>query len=162
MKKYDEMQTELIVDTIFELYPDGMYFDEFVEFAEEVSCEFVYCIYDSFYHFIPCVQNFLVMRANYIALLKSNLTGNKTGYQEPTQTTLKPPLSEKLVDKVTRYGRSNTKLKKVEQLIQRALQDERHCTCFVPQASHLGLQMRVPRNVERRNSYAYLLGSGPP
>lgn len=66
MKKYDEMQTELIVDSVFELYPEGMYFDEFIEFAEEVSCEFVYCIYDSFYHFIPCVQNFLVMRANYV------------------------------------------------------------------------------------------------
>ena len=80
-----------------------MYFDEFLEFAEEVSCEFVYCIYDSFYHYIPCVQNFLVMRANYIALLKSKLTGAEAGYREPTFTTLKPPLSEKLVDKVTRY-----------------------------------------------------------
>lgn len=123
MKKYDEMQTELIVDTIFELYPDGMYFDEFVEFAEEVSCEFVYCVFDSFYHYIPCVQNFLVMRANYIQLLKSNLTGARTGYQEPTFTTLKPPLSEKLVDKVTRYVGSGRMLRKVEQTLLRALQE---------------------------------------
>ena len=34
---------------LFEEYPDGMYFDEFMQLSKEVTCELFFCIYDCFY-----------------------------------------------------------------------------------------------------------------
>jgi hypothetical protein len=64
-KWLDGRQIDLISETVFSEYPDGMYFDEFVQFAEEVSSEFVLAVFDSLYQYVPCVKNFLLLKNSY-------------------------------------------------------------------------------------------------
>lgn len=42
-----------------------MFFDEFMEFAEKFSSEFVFSIFDQLYQKVPCVKNFFILRENY-------------------------------------------------------------------------------------------------
>ena len=72
LKNRDSAEIDTIVDTIFTHYPDGMFFDEFCAFSENVSSELFYAVMDPLYHFIPCCQNFMIMRANYKKLLQQN------------------------------------------------------------------------------------------
>ena len=64
-KQKDWDQIEAIADAIFKEYPDGMYFDEFVQFNEKVSSELFYPIFDCLYDLVPCVQNYFVLKANF-------------------------------------------------------------------------------------------------
>ena len=54
-KKMDQQQIDAIVDTVFHLYIDGMYFDEFVQLNEKVTCEFSFSILDCLYQSVPCL-----------------------------------------------------------------------------------------------------------
>ena len=50
---------------MFSYHPRGMYFDEFVKLCQEVSSDLYTSIFDCFYNYIPCVQNFLLLKAHY-------------------------------------------------------------------------------------------------
>ena len=69
-KNEDVDQIDLITEKIFSMYPNGIYFNEFAELAERGTSEFVFSIFDTLYQCIPCLQNHLIMRANYLELLK--------------------------------------------------------------------------------------------
>ena len=62
LKLRDLEEIDSIVDNIFLHYPDGMFFDEFVTFSEEVSSELFYAVMDPLYHFVPCAQNFMIFK----------------------------------------------------------------------------------------------------
>lgn len=53
------------MDKIFEHHLKGIYFDEFIKICTEVSSDFFTAIFDCFYSYIPCVQNFLLLKAHY-------------------------------------------------------------------------------------------------
>ena len=75
-----------------------MFFDEFCEFSEQVSSELFYAVMDPLYHFVPCCQNFMIMRANYKRLLESN------GIQFVQNSfALAPPISTKCLEKITYF-----------------------------------------------------------
>ena len=75
-KREDNDQIDRIVECIFSEHPDGMYFDEFITLAKEVTSELYMCIYDCICTYVPVVKNFLIMRANYATFLKSKLIEN--------------------------------------------------------------------------------------
>ena len=54
-KRKDVDELNFIIDTIFEKYPNGMFFDEFTQFCEEVTSELFVTIFDPLYQFVPCV-----------------------------------------------------------------------------------------------------------
>ena len=58
-----------MVDTIFSEYPDGMYFDEFETFAREVSSELYVAVFDCLYQYVPCIQNFFMIKTNFMQML---------------------------------------------------------------------------------------------
>lgn len=82
-----------------------MYFDEFVQLTEEVTSEFMFAILDTLYQYVPCIQNYCMLKANYTHLLKTQLaeSSDEIKYVQPTAVTLAPPLSDKAVDRATEY-----------------------------------------------------------
>jgi hypothetical protein len=64
-KRRDEAQIESMVETLFEDFPEGLYFDEFCALTERVTSELFAAVYDCIYQCVPCVKTFLTMRANY-------------------------------------------------------------------------------------------------
>jgi hypothetical protein len=93
------MEIDLITETVFREYPDGMYFDEFVEFSEQISSEFVYAIFDTLYQCVPCIKNFFHLRHNFrktLMVRTENSTDSSEGpiHKPHTLTvSLAPPLS---------------------------------------------------------------------
>ena len=77
LKLQDSKQIEIFIDKLFSEHHEGMYFDEFVNLAKEVTSELFLGIYDCVYQNIPCAKNFLVMRQNYISFLKSSRASNR-------------------------------------------------------------------------------------
>lgn len=61
------------MDLIFKHHPDGMYFDEYMTLAKEVTSDLFLCIYDCIYSYIPLVHNFQLMRAQYKHYLETNM-----------------------------------------------------------------------------------------
>ena len=107
-KRTDNEQITRFVDTIFSEHPNGMYFDEFTKLAQECTSELFISIYDSIYQCIPCVKNFLIMRANYKNLLKTR----ENIYVAPTFTVLMPPSTTKGLEKITEYIDTSPQKKK--------------------------------------------------
>ena len=87
-----------------------MYFDEFVQLTEEVTSEFMFAILDTLYQYVPCIQNFCMLKANYTHLLKTQLSESSEAikYVQPTATVLAPPLSDKALDRATEYIEAKT------------------------------------------------------
>ena len=69
LKTEDNQEIAKLMDEIFKTYSEGMYFDEFKSLALDVTSELFMAIYDCVYQYIPCVKNFLIMRANYKKIL---------------------------------------------------------------------------------------------
>ena len=69
----DQSNINEFVDVLFSHYPDGIYFDEFVDIAKHVASDLFSCIYDCFYRCVPCVQNFLLMKAHFKFFMLQNL-----------------------------------------------------------------------------------------
>ena len=55
----------MITERVFQQYPNGMYFDEFVTLCENITSEFAYGVLDTINQQVPCVQNHFKMRANF-------------------------------------------------------------------------------------------------
>lgn len=71
-KRLDSDQIDDFIEVLFSGFEDEeIYFDEFVKLAKEVTSELFVCVYDCIYRYIPCVKNFLIMRANYLEFLQS-------------------------------------------------------------------------------------------
>ncbi len=88
-KKEDNLQIDKLCDVLFQEHSDGMYFDEFVEFTEVISSEFMFAIFDCLYQCVPCVKNFFTLRSNYLNLLRERKevkddNGVRIRFQEPT------------------------------------------------------------------------------
>ena len=54
-KNADLDQISMIAEVIFSEYPDGIYFDEFVQLGENVTSELVYPVFDCLYQCVPCI-----------------------------------------------------------------------------------------------------------
>ena len=93
----------LIIDTIFEKYPNGMFFDEFTQFCKEISSELFVAIFDPLYEYVPCIQNYMILRANYQKLLTQDLAWKLQVQPNHSFIELPPPLSTKQLEKVTNY-----------------------------------------------------------
>lgn len=96
----DQKQVSKICELIFEYHPNGIYFNEFCRLCREVTCELYFPIFDQIYQNVPCVKNFFVMRAHYLAYLRAHSKGSINFIK---QEILMPPISTKLVDRLTEY-----------------------------------------------------------
>jgi Ca2+-binding EF-hand superfamily protein len=67
-KDYDQIGK--FVESVFSEHPGGMYFDEFVKLAEEATSELFVAVFDCIYQCVPCVKNFLLLRANFQQFIK--------------------------------------------------------------------------------------------
>ena len=83
-----------------------MYFDEFEKLCTEVTSELYVSIFDSIYQCVPCVKNFLILRHNYQEYLKRN----NIEQFKPTFTVLMPPISTKMIDRMSeQIDKNNTR-----------------------------------------------------
>ena len=64
-KVEDSEKIEKYLEDVIGQFSDGMYFDEFINLAHNVGCDLFFCIYHCVYQYIPCAQNFLMLRANF-------------------------------------------------------------------------------------------------
>jgi len=62
MQKTHNSQVELLASSIFSEHPEGMFFEEFLNFALEVSGELFFNVFEYFYQHIPCVKNFFILK----------------------------------------------------------------------------------------------------
>jgi len=86
---------------LFAEHTDGMYFDEFIRLAREVTSELFLCIYDCIYQYVPCVKNFLILRRNYINFLQTTMADHRELKFKPyTYTILMPPVTRKMQERV--------------------------------------------------------------
>ena len=86
---------------------EGMYFDEFQKLATDVTSELFACVYNCIYQYVPCVKNFLLMRENYMAFLKSSKAKSfRIEFKPYTHTVLMPPVSKKMLDKISDFDES--------------------------------------------------------
>ena len=102
-KYEDTKQIDQLLDLIFKYHPDGMYFDEFIDLAKEVTSDLFLCIYDCIYSYIPLVQNFLLMRAHYKNYLETSIQLRVEAdfeYRAYTYQILMPPVLKKNLDKI--------------------------------------------------------------
>ena len=99
MKNDDNEEIDILLKTLYKEFDDGMYFDEFVRLAEDVTSELFICIYNCIYQYIPCAKNFLIMKENYIKFLKSQMAQEMGVVFMPyTRKILMPPITKKLID----------------------------------------------------------------
>jgi len=106
-KDYDQISK--FVDAIFSEHPGGMYFDEFVKLAKEVTSELFVVIFDCIYQCVPCVKNFLMLRANFYHFIKLNM--DPCFAVQPTFTVLMPPTTVKIQERITEYIDNNPQKK---------------------------------------------------
>lgn len=98
MKREDNQDITFLIDDLFKDYSDGMYFDEFKSLATCKTSELFLAIYDCIYQYIPCVKNFLILKANYKKMImKEVLLSNKNPYN---LIELKPPSTRKMVKRI--------------------------------------------------------------
>jgi Ca2+-binding EF-hand superfamily protein len=69
-KDEDNMHIDTLIDALenfqaAKFYDGGIYFDEFVQLAKEVTSELFLCIFNCIYEYVPCVKNFFLMKAKY-------------------------------------------------------------------------------------------------
>ena len=75
-----------------------MYFDEFKSLATCKTSELFLAIYDCVYQYIPCVKNFLILKANYKKMImKEVLLSSSNPY---SLIELKPPSTRKMVKRI--------------------------------------------------------------
>jgi len=82
------------------MYPDGIYFPEFVELTTKVTSELMLGIFDCIYSCIPCCHNFFQLRANFKRMLNTHKIDPHLQFKEPVGITLPPPLSDKMLNRV--------------------------------------------------------------
>jgi|TARA_B110000285_G_scaffold233786_1_gene308655 hypothetical protein len=104
LKNDDNEEIDILLNTIYKEFDrknegDGMYFDEFMRLAEDVTSELFICVYNCIYQYIPCAKNFLIMKENYNKFLKSQKALSKGVVFKPyTYKILMPPITKKLID----------------------------------------------------------------
>ena len=64
-KKEDVENINQFLAEVFEYHKGGIYFDEFFKLCTEVASDLFTCIFDCFYQYVPCIQNFLLMKAHF-------------------------------------------------------------------------------------------------
>lgn len=64
-KSLDSEHLKKFLEIMFIELNGRMYFEEFKKLSEECTSELFVSIFDCIYNFVPCVKNFMVMRANF-------------------------------------------------------------------------------------------------
>ena len=110
LKVQDSDQIDQFIQEIVDEYEDGIYFDEFMKLSYDVTGDLFYSVYHCFYKYIPCVQNFLIMRQNF----KKFLTEQLDVQPNFTYTEFQKPLIFKLVDRIVIHDKPGKSVKKVQ------------------------------------------------
>ena len=80
-------------------FGQGIYFDEFCYICDNITSELYYCILDTIFHYVPCAQNFIYMRNNFMDVVK------RAGFVLPDEQILPSPLLQKSIQKTSEYER---------------------------------------------------------
>ena len=98
-KLKDFAEIDMVVSGIFEEYKIGMYFEEFCSFTQEVCSDLYLAVFDSLFQYVPCVKNFMILRANYLNILNEDFS-NVLPQKPSTFTQLPRPLCSKFIEKI--------------------------------------------------------------
>jgi hypothetical protein len=78
-------------------FGSGIYFDEFCYVCDNITSELYFCIFDILYHMVPCAQNFIYMRNNFMDVL------SRAGFDLPDEKILPPLFLQKSIRKISEY-----------------------------------------------------------
>lgn len=61
----DVKEIKMLTDCIFNNFNEAIYFEEFEFICNKLTCELYYNVFDHIYQYIPCAQNFFIMKQNF-------------------------------------------------------------------------------------------------
>jgi len=75
-----------------------MYFDEFLYVTQNVTIELFFSVYNLIFNYVPCAQNFLYLRMNFLKAVDKY-----DDFMTPDTIKLPPPVLSKSIEKITHY-----------------------------------------------------------